>query len=128
MTTSRISNFLIIIFQYFSQSFHYLSQYSTFALYFIRNRLSIRAVKRWEQLPPCVYHVHQSMLLWVSWSFDRSACRSVGQMMCRSAAVDPKGTMSYNGGKTKKDTNVRMHTKSKRMELENPGCSGFKDF
>ena len=33
-----------------------------------------------------------------------------------------------NGGKTKKDTNVRMHTKSKRMEQENPGCSGFKDF
>ena len=28
----------------------------------------------------------------------------------------------------KKDTNVRMHTKSKRMELENPGCSGLKDF
>ena len=36
--------------------------------------------------------------------------------------------MGTNGGKTKKDTNVRMHTKSKRMELENPGCSGFKDF
>ena len=33
-----------------------------------------------------------------------------------------------NGGKTKKDTNVPMHTKSKRMELENPGCLGFKDF
>ena len=33
-----------------------------------------------------------------------------------------------NGGNKKKDTNVRMHTKSKRMELENPGCSGLQDF
>ena len=35
---------------------------------------------------------------------------------------------TYNSGKTKKDTNVRMLTKSKRIELENPSCSGFKDF
>ena len=32
-----------------------------------------------------------------------------------------------NGGKKKKDTNVRMHTKSERIELKNPGCSVFKD-
>ena len=32
------------------------------------------------------------------------------------------------GGKTNKDANVRMHIKSKQIELENPGCSGFKDF
>ena len=31
-------------------------------------------------------------------------------------------------GETKKDTNVCMHAASKRIALENPGCSGFLDF